>query len=132
MLVNVALSISCYLHIDSSSPIAVKVVGVKSIITRDLVSSRQTAKIHPDHYMNARDLEVSISVVGVVMRVDFKINDLVSLIADVLNVVGAVLYSLLQHWQKINVGISVISWDILPYIGLTVVVIVCYSQRPDW
>lgn len=69
---------------------------------------------------------------SVIMGVDFEIDDLVSLIADVLNVLSAVLYPLLQHRQEVNIGISVISWNVLSYIGFTIIVIICYSQRSYW
>lgn len=95
MLMNIALSISRNLHIDSSSPIAVEIVRVKSIIAGDLISSRQTAKIHPHYNMDARDLKVSISVMSIIMRIDLKIDDLISLITNVVDVVRAMLYSLL-------------------------------------
>lgn len=46
--------------------------------------------------MNTRNLEVPISVVSVVVGVNLKIDDLISLTTDVLDVFRAVLYSLLK------------------------------------
>ena len=65
MLMNVAFSISRYLHVDPSSSIAVKVVRIESIIARDLVSSRQATKIHPYNDVYTRDREVPFSTMAI-------------------------------------------------------------------
>lgn len=95
---HVALSIPRYLHIDPRSSVTVKVIRVESIIARDLVSSWQTTEIHPNYNVDTGDQKVSVSVMSIVVGIDFKIDDFISLTTDVFDILRTVLYPLLQDW----------------------------------